>query len=115
MGVDVPGDALAHVIITRLPFAVPNHPLIEAKIEMIQKRGGNPFEEYTLPEAVLKLRQGVGRLIRARTDTGIVTILDSRIVSKYYGRVFLQSLPRCELEIFGADGFTVQTAHSEWE
>ncbi len=99
MGVDVPGDALSNVIITRLPFAVPDHPLIEAKLELIQERGGDPFTEYSLPEAILKLRQGVGRLIRTRADQGIVVILDNRIVTKTYGRAFLKALPPCPVKI----------------
>jgi ATP-dependent DNA helicase DinG len=99
MGVDVPGEALSNVIITRLPFAVPDHPLIEAKLELIEKRGGDPFTEYSLPEAVLKLRQGVGRLIRTKSDRGIIVILDNRIVTRPYGRAFLQALPKCPVEI----------------
>ncbi len=99
MGVDVPGDALSNVIITRLPFAVPDHPLIEAKLELIEARGGDAFTEYSLPEAVLKLRQGIGRLIRTKSDSGIVVILDNRIVTKPYGRAFLKALPRCPLKI----------------
>ena len=78
-GVDVPGEALSNVIITRLPFAVPDHPLIEAKLELIEERGGDPFTEYSLPEAILKLRQGIGRLIRTKSDRGIIVILDNRI------------------------------------
>jgi ATP-dependent DNA helicase DinG len=99
MGVDVPGDALRNVIITRLPFAVPDHPLIQAKLEMIIARGGDAFTEYSLPEAILKLRQGVGRLIRTKTDQGIIVILDNRIVTKPYGRAFMSALPECPVEI----------------
>lgn len=98
-GVDVPGPALSNVIITRLPFAVPDHPLIEAKLELIQARGGDAFQEYSLPEAILRLRQGVGRLIRTKTDAGIVVILDNRILTKFYGKAFLRALPSCPMEI----------------
>ncbi|PYK93463.1 MAG: ATP-dependent helicase [Verrucomicrobia bacterium] len=98
-GVDVPGEALSNVIITRLPFAVPDHPLIEAKLELVQERGGDAFTEYSLPEAILKLRQGVGRLIRTKSDRGIIVILDNRIVTKPYGRSFLAALPKCPVEI----------------
>ena len=98
-GVDVPGKALSNVIITRLPFAVPDTPLIEAKLELVQERGGDAFTEFSLPEAILKLRQGVGRLIRTKTDRGIVVILDNRIVTKPYGRAFMQALPKCPLKI----------------
>src|SRR5213082_4139329 len=98
-GVDVPGDALSNVIITRLPFAVPDYPLIEAKLELVEERGGDAFTEYSLPEAILKLRQGVGRLIRTKKDQGIIVILDNRIVTKPYGRGFLAALPKCPVEI----------------
>jgi ATP-dependent DNA helicase DinG len=108
MGIDVPGEALQHVIITRLPFAVPTHPLIEARLEAIAARGGNSFFEFTLPEAILKLKQGVGRLIRTQDDTGIVTLLDSRLLTKSYGKHFVASLPRCPIEILDANGDTEQ-------
>ena len=98
-GVDVPGEALSNVIITRLPFAVPDHPLIEARLERIEARGGNAFAEFSLPEAVLKFRQGVGRLIRTRTDSGIVVILDNRVLSKRYGKTFLDAIPKCPVEV----------------
>jgi ATP-dependent DNA helicase DinG len=104
MGVDVPGEALEHVVITRLPFAVPNHPLIEARLEGIAARGGNAFMEYTLPEAILKFKQGAGRLIRTRDDRGYVTILDSRIMKKSYGKAFISSLPSCPVEILSSEG-----------
>ncbi len=96
-GVDVPGNALRNVIITKLPFLVPSQPVIEAKIEAIRQRGGNPFGEYQLPQAILKFKQGFGRLIRTRKDTGLVVILDPRIHMKSYGRQFLAALPACQI------------------
>ncbi|MEM7698664.1 MAG: helicase C-terminal domain-containing protein [Verrucomicrobiota bacterium] len=98
-GVDVPGKALSNVIITRLPFAVPDHPLTQARTEMIEERGGNPFMEYSVPEAILKLRQGVGRLIRSAEDEGIVVLLDNRILAKRYGKLFLEALPEAPVHI----------------
>lgn len=93
-GIDIPGDALSQVIITRLPFEVPTHPILEARTEHIRERGGNPFSELTLPDALIKFRQGAGRLIRTAKDRGVITILDSRIVQKPYGRHFIGSLPK---------------------
>jgi ATP-dependent DNA helicase DinG len=98
-GVDVPGEALSNVIITRLPFAVPDHPVTASRLEHITERGGNAFAEYSVPEAVLKLRQGVGRLIRSKKDRGMCVILDNRVLTKPYGRAFLNSLPECPTEV----------------
>lgn len=98
-GVDVPGDALQTVIITKLPFAAPDQPLLSARSDAIRTAGGNPFNDLQVPEAVLKLKQGFGRLIRTKSDRGVVVILDRRVRTKPYGRRFLDALPRCRIEI----------------
>jgi ATP-dependent DNA helicase DinG len=92
-GVDAPGDTLRLVIICRLPFTSPGDPVLEARREAIEKRGGNPFMELSLPQAVMKFKQGFGRLMRRSDDHGAVVVLDSRIIKKKYGHLFLQSLP----------------------
>jgi ATP-dependent DNA helicase DinG len=92
-GVDVPGESLSCVIIDKLPFEVPSDPVIQARVEAVSAAGGNPFFEFQIPRAVLSLRQGVGRLMRASSDRGLIAIMDVRLFSKGYGRVFMSSLP----------------------
>lgn len=98
-GVDVPGDGLRNVIITKLPFLVPSHPLTEARLELIRSRGGNPFRDYQLPSAILKFKQGIGRLIRTKTDRGLVVVLDPRIHTKSYGKNFLTAIPDSTIRV----------------
>ena len=102
-GVDVPGDSLSVLIICRLPFKVPSDPVIKARMELIEKNGGNSFMEYSLPEAVIKLRQGFGRLIRRKSDRGVIMITDTRILTKFYGKIFFNSLPETRRDITSSD------------
>ena len=95
-GIDVPGDALEIVIITKLPFAVPNDPVTEARLNELSREGKNPFIEYQIPQAIIMLRQGFGRLIRKKDDSGLVALLDPRLKTRSYGGKFLASLPRCQ-------------------
>jgi ATP-dependent DNA helicase DinG len=96
-GVDVQGEALSCVIIDRLPFSPPSEPIIEARLEKILKSGGSPFGDYQVPAAIILLKQGLGRLIRTRQDRGVMAILDTRLLTKSYGKVFLKSLPPCPI------------------
>ncbi|MFM8978853.1 MAG: ATP-dependent DNA helicase [Planctomycetia bacterium] len=98
-GVDVPGQSLRHVIVTRLPFQPPDHPLHEARSRRVEVQGGDAFRDLSLPQAALRLKQGFGRLVRRATDSGRVTILDPRMRTKAYGRVLLQSLPECPVQV----------------
>jgi len=93
-GVDVPGEQLSCVIVDRLPFAVPSDPIVAARVRALQEEGRNPFAEFQVPEAVLALKQGFGRLIRTKTDRGVLALLDTRLQRMPYGRIFLESLPR---------------------
>ncbi|MFW2366861.1 MAG: ATP-dependent DNA helicase, partial [Desulforhopalus sp.] len=92
-GVDVVGESLSCVIIDKLPFEVPSDPVLQARSERIKEQGGKPFFDFQVPRAILTLRQGVGRLMRSVTDSGVIAIMDVRLFSKGYGRVFLRSLP----------------------
>jgi len=96
-GVDIPGEALTSVIITKLPFDVPKEPLTEARLEDLKKRSIDPFRHYQIPRAIIQLKQGFGRLIRKQSDMGVVSILDSRVVNRGYGKRFLASLPKCRV------------------
>ena len=98
-GVDVKGNKLKNIVILKLPFFVPNNPVNEALIEEIKKKGINPFINFQLPQAIIKLKQGVGRLIRSKSDSGEVIILDNRIKSKSYGALVLASLPSKTIEL----------------
>jgi ATP-dependent DNA helicase DinG len=94
-GVDVAGESLSNVILTRLPFTVPDEPVIQARMEALRRQDKNPFYSYQVPQAVLRFKQGFGRLIRTKQDKGVVLVLDKRIVSKTYGRYFFEALPQC--------------------
>jgi ATP-dependent DNA helicase DinG len=96
-GVDVQGDALSCVIISKLPFAVPTDPVVAARQRLIDDNGGNSFYEYSVPQAAITLKQGLGRLIRSTSDRGVLSILDPRVRTKAYGRFFLQSIPQCSV------------------
>ncbi len=100
-GIDIRGQALTNVIITKLPFQVPDRPLAQAREELIKTKGGNAFMELSVPHAIIKLKQGFGRLIRSKSDSGSVVIFDPRILTKAYGRSFIQALPICQTFIDG--------------
>jgi ATP-dependent DNA helicase DinG len=97
-GVDIPGDALSCLAIVRLPFQPPNHPLVEAKSENIKKRNENPFMKFSVPQAVIRFKQGFGRLVRRASDKGVVIIYDTRVIDTQYGKYFLYSLPGPKIE-----------------
>lgn len=108
-GVDVPGESLSQVIIIKLPFTSPGEPIFAARSEDIDRKGGNSFINYSIPEAVIKLRQGFGRLMRCSTDRGCVIILDNRIITKKYGKIFLESLPESILKVAPLSELKVKT------
>ena len=105
MGVDIPGPALSQVIVTRLPFENPTHPVLEARAEWLQEQGIHPFNHMTLPNALIKFRQGIGRLIRTNKDKGRIIILDSRILKKAYGKNFLDALPTSQYRSINCEDF----------
>ena len=111
-GVDVAGDALSVVVIDKLPFAAPDDPVFEARLDAIRRAGGNPFRDEQLPQAVIALKQGAGRLIRTETDRGVLVLCDPRLTQKSYGRVFLDSLPPLPKtrELADVQGFFAQAA-----
>jgi ATP-dependent DNA helicase DinG len=102
-GIDVAGDALRCVILAKLPFKVPNDPLTEAYSELLTKKGKDPFLDYSIPQAVMKFKQGFGRLIRKSTDRGCIVCLDKRLATKGYGKIFIESLPQCR-QVFDVQG-----------
>lgn len=111
-GIDIPGEDLSCLIIVRLPFSSPDEPVTEAKSEMIKKQGGNPFSAYSLPEAIIRFKQGFGRLIRTESDKGIVIVFDRRIVTTRYGKAFLQSIPQVKIKKYSLDDMV--RAIREW-
>ena len=113
-GVDVPGNALEIVVIVRLPFAVPTDPVVQAQLEDVEQSGGNPFLDYSVPEAAIRLRQGAGRLIRHRDDRGAIIILDKRVVTARYGKVFRTSLTGTEIWVSGPE-MMIETIESWFE
>jgi ATP-dependent DNA helicase DinG len=96
-GVDVRGEQLSCVIIDKLPFAVPTDPIVAARQSHIEEQGGSSFYEYSVPQAIISLKQGLGRLIRSTSDRGVLAVLDPRLRTKIYGQTFLQSLPKCRI------------------
>jgi DNA polymerase-3 subunit epsilon/ATP-dependent DNA helicase DinG len=107
-GVDVPGEALSVLVIAKLPFDVPSDPIVAARAETFE----DPFFQYNLPEAILRFRQGFGRLIRTQYDRGIVVVLDKRVLSKQYGRLFIESLPKCTVQVGPLS--SIPNAASRW-